>query len=48
VTWEELERGVAIEDFRIDNVRQRVAAVGDLWAPMLPDRPGRFDFARLA
>lgn len=48
VTWEELERGVAIEDFRLDNVRRRVSEVGDLWAPMLPDRPGRFDFARLA
>ena len=25
VTWEEIEQGVAIEDFRIDNVRDRIA-----------------------
>ncbi len=47
VTWEEVERGIAIEDFRIDNVRARVAERGDLWKPLLPDRPGRFDFRRL-
>jgi bifunctional non-homologous end joining protein LigD len=47
VTWPELERGIAIGDFRLDNIRSRVAEIGDLWAPMLPDRRGRFDFARL-
>jgi hypothetical protein len=26
---------VSIEDFRIDNVRQRVKKIGDLWAPLL-------------
>ena len=45
--WEEVARGVTMEDFRLDNVRSRVAEVGDLWAPLLPDRPRRFDFARL-
>jgi bifunctional non-homologous end joining protein LigD len=35
VTWEEIERGIRIEDFRIDNVRERVAEVGDLWKPVL-------------
>ena len=35
VTWEEVERGVAIEDFRIDNVPERVAEVGDLWKSLL-------------
>ncbi len=35
VTWDEIERGVSIEDFRIDNVRERVAEVGDLWKPVL-------------
>jgi len=35
VTWEEIEDGVRIEDFRIDNVRQRVAKLGDLWKPVL-------------
>ena len=35
VTWEEVERGIAIEDFRLDNVRERIAEVGDLWAPVV-------------
>jgi bifunctional non-homologous end joining protein LigD len=35
ITWSELKRGVCIEDFRIDNVRQRVKKLGDLWAPLL-------------
>ena len=34
VTWEEVKKGFKIEDFRIDNVRERVAQVGDLWAPI--------------
>src|ERR1700704_4665353 len=29
--WSEVSRGVRIEDFRLDNVRDRVAEVGDLW-----------------
>jgi bifunctional non-homologous end joining protein LigD len=35
LTWKELEKGVRLEDFRIDNVRQRIAKVGDLWKPLL-------------
>jgi bifunctional non-homologous end joining protein LigD len=35
VTWDEVEAGVEIADFRIDNVRERLARVGDLWAPLL-------------
>jgi bifunctional non-homologous end joining protein LigD len=35
VTWEEIEGGVRNEDFRIDNVRERVRKVGDLWKPVL-------------
>ena len=35
VTWKELEKGVQLEDFNIDNVRQRIAKVGDLWKPLL-------------
>jgi len=38
VSWEELERGIRIEDFRIDNVPQRVAKLGDLWKPLLAQR----------
>jgi bifunctional non-homologous end joining protein LigD len=41
VTWKELERGVRIEDFRIDNVPSRVKKLGDLWKPMVSSR-GRF------
>ncbi len=41
VTWKEIERGVAIEDFRLDNVPARLRKVGDLWKPMTAAR-GRF------
>jgi bifunctional non-homologous end joining protein LigD len=41
VTWKELERGIAIEDFRIDNVPARVHKLGDLWKP-LNEVKGRF------
>jgi bifunctional non-homologous end joining protein LigD len=34
VSWDEIEAGIEIEDFRLDNVRERFAQVGDLWAPM--------------
>src|SRR5207249_581462 len=33
VTWAEVERGLAIDDFRLDNVPARVKRRGDLWAP---------------
>lgn len=42
VTWEEVERGFTIEDFRLDNVRARLARRGDLWAPVLAPE-ARFD-----
>jgi bifunctional non-homologous end joining protein LigD len=38
VTWKEIDKGVRIEDFRIDNVRTRIAKTGDLWKPMLQTR----------
>ena len=47
VEWTEIERGLAIEDFRIDNVPGRVAARGDLYAPLLA-RQGRFKLESLA
>ena len=34
LTWAEVEKGVAIEDFRLDNVRARIARLGDLWKPL--------------
>jgi bifunctional non-homologous end joining protein LigD len=46
VTWEEVEAGVELDDFRLDNVRERFARVGDLWAPMRAKR-GRFDLRPL-
>ncbi|MDQ1473283.1 MAG: bifunctional non-ous end joining protein LigD [Bryobacterales bacterium] len=35
VTWEEVERGIRIEDFRLDNTPERLKSVGDLYAPLL-------------
>jgi bifunctional non-homologous end joining protein LigD len=34
VTWEEVERGIRIEDFRMDNIPDRVESLGDLWEPL--------------
>lgn len=45
VTWEEIESGIRIEDFRVENVRDRLADVGDLWKPLLLKR-GRFDLGQ--
>jgi bifunctional non-homologous end joining protein LigD len=42
VTWKEVEKGIRIADFRIDNVRDRIARVGDLWKPLFATR-GRTD-----
>ncbi len=42
VTWKEIEKGIRIEDFRLDNVRKRIAKLGDLWKPLL-DKRKRFD-----
>jgi bifunctional non-homologous end joining protein LigD len=47
VTWDEVSRGVSIEDFRIDNAPERIRRVGDLWAPIAASA-GRFDLARFA
>ncbi|HEU4438342.1 MAG TPA: non-homologous end-joining DNA ligase [Methylomirabilota bacterium] len=46
VTWREVERGLRIEDFRLDNMAARVAREGDLWKPLLA-RTGRFRLERL-
>ena len=46
VTWREIERGIAIEDFHIGNVPARVRDLGDLWKPLLAAR-GRFDLERV-
>jgi DNA primase len=46
VTWREVEKGMRIEDFCLDNVRQRFAKVGDLWKPLLQVR-GRVNLEKL-
>jgi bifunctional non-homologous end joining protein LigD len=38
LTWEEVAAGAEIHDFRLDNVRERFAKVGDLWKPLLAAR----------
>ena len=46
VTWEEIERGVEIEDFRLDNMKRRLAEVGDLFKPLLLQK-SRFNLTPL-
>jgi bifunctional non-homologous end joining protein LigD len=41
VTWQEVERGLEIDAFRMDTVPARLGRLGDLWAPLLAAR-GRF------
>ena len=35
IPWGEVEEGVRIEDFRIDNAVERLHELGDLWKPVL-------------
>jgi bifunctional non-homologous end joining protein LigD len=42
VTWDEVAKGIAIEDFRIDNAPERIRRRGDLWAPIAAT-DNRFD-----
>ncbi|HUS06816.1 MAG TPA: non-homologous end-joining DNA ligase [Bryobacteraceae bacterium] len=35
VTWQEVEQGIRIEDFRIGNVPARIAKLGDLYKPLV-------------
>jgi bifunctional non-homologous end joining protein LigD len=46
VTWEEIEEGIRIDDFRIDNVRERVRKLGDLWKPVVAGKK-RFDLKKV-
>jgi len=45
VTWKEIDEGVQIEDFRLDNVRRRFKRKGDLFKPLLL-KTGRVDLSR--
>jgi len=46
VAWDEIEAGIELEDFRLDNLRERLLRVGDLWEPMKAKK-GRFQLERL-
>jgi bifunctional non-homologous end joining protein LigD len=46
VSWDEVEHGFSMEDFRIDNVPERLARLGDLWKPLTLSR-GRFPLERV-
>jgi bifunctional non-homologous end joining protein LigD len=46
VTWEEVQRGMRLEDFTLRNVPRRLAQVGDLWKPLLSER-GRADLRNI-
>ncbi len=46
VTWDEVERGIGIEDFTLRNMGRRLKEAGDLWAPLAKAR-GRFDLTEL-
>jgi bifunctional non-homologous end joining protein LigD len=45
ITWKEVDKGVEIEDFRIDNVRARFKKTGDLFKPLL-QKKGRVDLGQ--
>jgi bifunctional non-homologous end joining protein LigD len=45
VTWDEVERGIRIEQFTVRNVPARVAKTGDLWKPLLAAR-GRYNLGK--
>jgi bifunctional non-homologous end joining protein LigD len=42
LTWNEVSAEIQIDDFRLDNVRERIRRIGDLWKPLLAAR-GRTD-----
>jgi bifunctional non-homologous end joining protein LigD len=46
VTWEEVRHGIRIEDFRLENVPDRVKKLGDLWKPLTQAR-GRFNLQKV-
>jgi bifunctional non-homologous end joining protein LigD len=46
LTWAEVEEGVALADFRIDNVPERLREIGDLWKPLVAAR-GRFKLEKV-
>jgi bifunctional non-homologous end joining protein LigD len=45
ITWQEVERGVEMNDFTMKTVPPRLAKIGDLWKPLL-EQKGRTNLAR--
>jgi len=45
VTWEEVERGIRMEDFTMKTVPPRLRKIGDLWKPLLA-KTGRTNLSR--
>jgi bifunctional non-homologous end joining protein LigD len=41
ITWDEIEKGVEVENFTLQNMPERIRRVGDLWKPLLAAR-GRY------
>jgi bifunctional non-homologous end joining protein LigD len=46
VTWKEIQQGIRITDFHLDNVPDRLKEVGDLWKPLTLAK-GRFKLETL-
>jgi bifunctional non-homologous end joining protein LigD len=46
VTWDEVEQGIKMEDFRLDNMLERVKSVGDLFHSLLLQK-NRVNLTRL-
>ena len=46
VSWKEVEKGIAMQDFRLDNMPARIQKLGDLFEPVLRPR-GRFRLEKL-
>lgn len=46
VTWREVSHGIRIEDFRLDNVPERLRKLGDLWNPLVQQH-GRFQLEKV-
>lgn len=47
VTWDEVERGIQVEDFRLENMRERIREVGDLWRPLAWPKRGRVELEEM-
>jgi bifunctional non-homologous end joining protein LigD len=47
ITWQEVERGVEMNDFTMKTLPPRLAKIGDLWKPLL-EQKGRTNLAKFA